>query len=120
MKIFDQAQRLNKSSSVRTRFTPTFYHHDIFGNINEGNPHQYVRITPTFHSTVFAHEVGSTQEQRPQTTKKEENVYQRTENNHHVYLNQSRQRKQAELYPCQPQTGRSINLKFRDEKQKIS
>jgi hypothetical protein len=39
MKIFDQAQRLNKSASVRTRFTPTFYHHDIFGNINEGNPH---------------------------------------------------------------------------------
>ena len=39
MKNLDQVQRLNKSSSVRTRFTPTFYHHDIFGNLQEGNLH---------------------------------------------------------------------------------
>lgn len=48
-----EGRRLAKSASVRLRFTPTFYHHDIFGTNEPGFADSHVRITPTFESTVF-------------------------------------------------------------------
>jgi hypothetical protein len=43
---------LDKSQSTRQRITPTFFHHNIFSQDDEGRPFS-VRFTPTFASTVF-------------------------------------------------------------------
>jgi hypothetical protein len=96
MRMEQSESRVGKSASVRTRFTPTFYHHDIF---NTSSPSQQrVRATPTFTSSVFDCDGYLIQTHHSRTLR----VKQQPEHIHesHVYINESRQRKQAFLNPC--------------------
>lgn len=87
---------MNKSASVRTRFTPTFYHHDIFGISSPAD--QLVRATPTFTSSVFDCDGYLIQTNHSRTLRLKEPTQEMTGS--HVYVNESRQRKQAFLNPC--------------------
>ena len=111
-----QNRRIIKSASVSTRFTPTFYHHDIFGASNLTK--SQIRVTPTFESTVFNCDGYNVQTYHPRTLKIKEQDKNNAEK--HVYVNESRQRKQVFLNPCTEYSPEYRNFRYNDEKEKLA
>lgn len=116
MSELQASRRVVKSASVRTRFTPTFFHHDIFGTSELADSR--VRVTPTFESTVFNCDGYSVQTHHSRTLRVKEQL--RADPEPHVYINESRQKKQAFLNPCSDYYPNYLSLRSSDNKEQLA